>query len=333
MREVFFKILYWSGITHGLRWWNHLGGKFPILVFHRVSPNHDPYWPPMTPQTFEDTIVLLKRHYKILPLERLIRYTPEELGRACFITFDDAFQDTYEWAIPILLRHNVPASFFIPTRCPLENEVIWPLQIRNAFRFTANKSVELAGQSSSRTFELSSEQEKLKAYRYSIDLLSSLEENEFLKAKTNLLDQLGRSQDPSISVMNVDQIKSISPHFGIHSHTHNHYLLTRLEARRIEEEFQDSSRYISEWVQSENVKLLAYPLGAYSTKVVQQAERCFDYAFSTGDCLASSPTIKMNMHAIPRFNMYHESAFEILAFINGFHRLLNSVIPTRRKPR
>jgi peptidoglycan/xylan/chitin deacetylase (PgdA/CDA1 family) len=134
---------------HGMRF-PGLARSYPmnriniILMYHRVldSPPegfHDPALY-VTAKTFEMHLREVARVFGIVPLEDLIRPDRHEKARTplCAVTFDDAWNDTYQVAFPILRKHGVPASVFVPTGLIGEGSGFWFEDLTDL----ANKAVE-----------------------------------------------------------------------------------------------------------------------------------------------------------------------------------------------
>ena len=67
---------------------------------------------------FKEQIIWLRRHRRIIPLSDYLEIT--EYGKRAApgvvsITFDDGLSDTFKNVSPILLGHDIPATFFIST--------------------------------------------------------------------------------------------------------------------------------------------------------------------------------------------------------------------------
>ena len=95
-----------------------------ILLYHRVAPPGE--GPPdystagmvVTPEEFDRQMRFVARAYHVVPLGQIVaavrRRTAFEPG-LCAVTFDDGWRDVYEFALPILKRHGIPATLFVAT--------------------------------------------------------------------------------------------------------------------------------------------------------------------------------------------------------------------------
>jgi peptidoglycan/xylan/chitin deacetylase (PgdA/CDA1 family) len=87
-----------------------------ILVFHGVTPHSPEDGVTITPQRFGSILDLLLRSYRVVSLDNIAETVKS--GRAfsgdeVAITFDDGYHNNYEFAVPLLLERNLPASFFL----------------------------------------------------------------------------------------------------------------------------------------------------------------------------------------------------------------------------
>jgi peptidoglycan/xylan/chitin deacetylase (PgdA/CDA1 family) len=99
-----------------------------ILMYHHVCPRE--MTPPalrqsqlegwqfnIEPEDFDGQLIYLRRRgFFFVPLEEYVA----ELGtgrinrqRLVAVTFDDGWRDNFEYALPVLLSHSVPATFFV----------------------------------------------------------------------------------------------------------------------------------------------------------------------------------------------------------------------------
>lgn len=87
-----------------------------ILLYHRITDlAHDPWSLAISPRYFDEQLAVVRRDTVCLPLETfLARRAAGELPRnAVTVTFDDGYADNLHEALPILERHEVPATVFV----------------------------------------------------------------------------------------------------------------------------------------------------------------------------------------------------------------------------
>jgi hypothetical protein len=90
---------------------------FPILTFHRVNDNDDPFMPALPTAVFSARMEHIARHYVVLTVEDLVeRLQQRRLPRkALALTFDDGYRDNLTHAAPILTRYGLRATIFLTT--------------------------------------------------------------------------------------------------------------------------------------------------------------------------------------------------------------------------
>ncbi|MEA2466606.1 MAG: hypothetical protein QOJ57_732, partial [Thermoleophilaceae bacterium] len=94
----------------------HRMGDVLVLCYHAVSVD----WPAalsITPDLFEEHLELvLSRGYVGATFEEALTEPPSK--RTVAVTFDDAFRSVKELALPIMRRHGLPGSIYVPTDFP-----------------------------------------------------------------------------------------------------------------------------------------------------------------------------------------------------------------------
>ncbi len=87
-----------------------------VLCYHAVSRQ----WPAelaVHPDAFQRQLeLLLKRGYRGVTMSEAVH--GEAIGRRVALTFDDAYTSVFDLAFPLLQRHGVPATVFVPTAFP-----------------------------------------------------------------------------------------------------------------------------------------------------------------------------------------------------------------------
>lgn len=121
LRNVCKDAFYWSYVTvfrpsarRLLGWCNRQ--RVVVLLYHRVS---DELRDSLTVgiEQFDEQMAWLTRHYMVVSISDIVHGTvPRNTARPVVaVTFDDGYLDNWENAVPILLRHQVPAAFFVST--------------------------------------------------------------------------------------------------------------------------------------------------------------------------------------------------------------------------
>lgn len=96
--------------------WRALTPRITVLLYHRVS---DEVRDNLTVgiEQFDRQMALLRRHCNVLSIEEVV--APGQIAPSSrptvAVTFDDGYLDNYTLAAPILLRHRIPAAFFVST--------------------------------------------------------------------------------------------------------------------------------------------------------------------------------------------------------------------------
>jgi peptidoglycan/xylan/chitin deacetylase (PgdA/CDA1 family) len=94
---------------------NRRGGGLAILNYHSVHPDH----PAATrPADFARQMDFLSRTHRVISFRDYldVRSGASTIPEPCvIITFDDGYEDNYEYAFPVLREHGFPATIFLTT--------------------------------------------------------------------------------------------------------------------------------------------------------------------------------------------------------------------------
>lgn len=115
--------------------------RYLVLMYHRVLPTSEEshlhqkgmY---VTVDTFERHLQFLKRHFELGSVQDLVGgCKPAREGQRplCILTFDDGWSDFYDYAYPLLKRHEVPALVFLPTDYIGTGRRFWSESLRRIF--------------------------------------------------------------------------------------------------------------------------------------------------------------------------------------------------------
>jgi peptidoglycan/xylan/chitin deacetylase (PgdA/CDA1 family) len=98
-----------------------------ILVFHGIDTIGQTHYNSrfVSVHYFEKLLLELQKNYTFISLDDFYNQHFDASKNNLVLTFDDGLQNNIDFAIPVLEKLNIPATFFI-TSCPLHHEVLWP---------------------------------------------------------------------------------------------------------------------------------------------------------------------------------------------------------------
>lgn len=263
---------------------------FAVLTYHRVDypdahPELDPTLIGATPELFDEQMRYLVSHYHPLSMPELLQAHRHDRHvclppRAVLVTFDDAYTDFAQYAWPILKRHGIPATLFVPTAFPDHPErVFWWDQLYHTLR-TAQCQEPLHALGTE--FPLRTPDDRHRALIKLKKQLKALPHSKTIDSVTKLCTELGVPR-PKNSVLGWDALRQLM-HEGVTlgSHTQTHPLVTRISTEQIEAE-AIGSRCDLERFTGIDPAVFAYPGGALNQKVMKILENVgFSLAFTTG---------------------------------------------------
>lgn len=119
-----------------IHWWGlvrwaicRLQPRTLVLAYHHVCPaGQTAPWITVAPEEFGEQMDYLARSGMAAPITDLLadlRRGQLSAGARVVVTFDDASVDFVEQAYPVLRRHGVPATLFVPTGLIGSSEPFW----------------------------------------------------------------------------------------------------------------------------------------------------------------------------------------------------------------
>src|SRR6266542_1995603 len=257
--------LYHSGllgpVTRAVTY-TRLRPRVPILRFHRVNDDNDPFMPSLPTAVFAARMAHIARHYTVLQVEELSLRLQQ--GRAprngLALTFDDGYRDNLTHVAPILKRMGLPATIFLVTGYIGTPNALWFDRVAMAFKTAAARRVAM-GQG--RMFPLGTVRERLLALDAALAHLKWLPDEDRRVATDRLIAALrpGGSERPKRLMLSWDEVTALRGlGFSVGAHTVTHPILSRLAPARAWEEIQGSTAAIEKAL-GEPVNAFAYPNG------------------------------------------------------------------------
>ena len=114
-------ILLYHGVT-----------KFNSEGIENISGKH------MEAMEFDKQMKWLSENKNVVTLKE-INNTPDSVA----ITFDDAFKNVYDVALPILKKYDLPATFFITTGFVGTDKIFWVDKVEHMINYSKSTILEL----------------------------------------------------------------------------------------------------------------------------------------------------------------------------------------------
>lgn len=259
--------------------------SFSVLNYHRVIPQRDTSSEQaLTPELFEEQLIWLKRHFKVLPLPTAFSLAQTKMlpKNVVVITIDDGFYDCFAYVYPLLKKHQLTATFFIST-AGLEKGYLWENQISSAIFHAPTELTQLELQQ--QTFLIGN----LADRRASITAITELAKYQPLKQRQLMIDDILKQCNCLVHLhqfLTKDQIIVMHQNgMTIGAHTVHHPILALETYETAQQEIADSKQLLEQIIESP-IEFFAYPNGKYQqdfnddhVSIVQKLG--FKAAFST----------------------------------------------------
>ena len=263
--------------------------KLWVLMYHRILPKADARYdleePGMvvTPEVFAMHLREAKKLFELVSLsDWLARASAGQPlpAKACAITFDDGWLDNYEFALPILQHHRVPATVFVVAD-----------KVGTPFRFWPNIVSELIAAKSPalRSHPLFTQAARLIELPYSPERVAQCIGQ--LKAYTedalfSALEAIGWSRalaSNGPALMDWTQLAALTASglVEIGCHTGSHRRLNKgLAATVLDQEIATSKDRLARRL-GQPIKLFCYPNGDFDTAVLERVKEHYQAAVTT----------------------------------------------------
>jgi peptidoglycan/xylan/chitin deacetylase (PgdA/CDA1 family) len=262
-----------------------LPGLLPVLTYHQVG---DPertadVYPGLigaTPAEFEEQMRFLSSSYRPLSLPDLLAVRRGEAPlppRAVMVTFDDAYRSVAAEAWPIMRRHGVPLTLFVPTAYPGEpGKAFWWDRL-----WSALGARDVAVSSPLGDLPVRTPDERLRSFRQLRGYVKSLPHEQAM-AVVDGVCRRSSAETPSSSVLAWEELRRLAAEgVALASHSRTHPLLHRISEVEARGEIVDSLADLEREI-GPSPRAFAYPgggLGDGLTTILE--EEGFELAFMT----------------------------------------------------
>lgn len=304
------ELAYFSGLAWLRARW--AGGAGVILRFERVRPRRDASFQPLqsreiTPGFLDSTIRALKRwKFDIVSMDEACRraVTLASPRRFVCLTFDGGYKDLMTSAYPVLSRHGVPFTIYVPTAFPDGVGEAWWLALEAVIACQSRLSLVMDG--TERRFDIAGGSEKYQLYDFLCGWMRSLSPPDLSSAINDLckrysIDLAALSRKAFMDWGDLTQLAA-DPLVTIGSATVNYPVLSSLKDSAALREMT-MGMAVAQAAFRRDVKHFAYPFGDRAAfrrqHVAMAAEAGFTSAATAISGVVESAG-RSNLHALPR---------------------------------
>jgi peptidoglycan/xylan/chitin deacetylase (PgdA/CDA1 family) len=294
------------------------GGRAVILAYHRVLPVGQlagfRYLEDLvtSAERFSVQMALLAERFRVLPLQEMVRMLVEGEGLpagSVALTFDDGYADNYLHALPVLRRHNLPATIFLATDYVGGASGLYWWDEISRWRASGLKEVDLDGRGR-RPLRTRSQRDRLLS---ELKRLPADETREIVTgaARRHGMEEVRNSAADFLTWSQVREMRDDRISFG--SHTASHCLLPVETPQRRERELRESRARL-ERETGAPCELFCHPDGAATAETARAAEAAgYRAAFVTrARDLRQEPG--MDRYRLPRKSVNYRAAETVFRF-------------------
>lgn len=249
-----------------------------IIVFHGIDKKGETKYNSrfISEKYFEHFIDFIKKNYNVISLDDFYAKKFKKNTLNIAITFDDGYANNYNYAVPILKKHNVPASFYITT-IHNKNDYLWADFIDLVSFYSDKKAIIFN--------EKEFVKKKNEFYSGNNSLKSELKNVSFDKIQQVyeiFIDDWQKIKQQNFGdywqLMTEKEIEEIAKHplFTIGAHGSTHANLAAISTNESKEEFLQSKNEL-EKICNTQITEFAFPFGYYSDELV---EYCREIGYS-----------------------------------------------------
>lgn len=240
-----------------------------ILVFHGIDKAGETKYNSrfISRDFFEKFIKYISSHYNIISLDEYYqkKFKPNTLNIA--LTFDDGYLNNYKYAIPILKKYNIPASFYITTVHKKASYIFNDFIDIVSYHSPKNKLVfdEVTYKKNIKNeFVCNGSSLKEMAQKWPYKKIEEL--YELLKDDWNALSP--KKKGDYWKLMSVEQLRELSqnPLFTIGAHGETHASLINISVKEAKEEIAHSKESL-EMICGQTIDEFAFPFGHYNNEL------------------------------------------------------------------
>jgi len=294
-----------------------------IIMYHGVSnkKNFSINGRHLPADEFEQHLRYYKNNFDIVSLDEICKTNGCTRARHCIsLTFDDGYSNNIQNAVPLLLKYQIPATFFVSSIGLIDKEYLHPSDQIDLIAHAGPADVNINGAAFSRKNKKLLNKD-FDAYQY----INSLTFDEFKKTLLVLKRQfpfndLVATIDPEVyKVVTSETVIDLASNrlFSVGSHSHDHVNLTQLSEPELSDQLAGSKNLLESALYSP-VKAIAFPYGYFNTQVVKLSQQHgYEYLVAGGSVESEWKGL-----VLPRIGILNMAgyAFNMLSISRGFKK-------------
>jgi len=280
-----------------------------VLLYHRVfDAEIDSQLLCVSPENFERQMLYLKRNFEILKVSELLKKIKEKRipQNGIVITFDDGYADNYEFALPVLEKLKIPATFFVCSGNIDKNEESWSHQLEQIF-FSHKKlpdKLQLEFNKKQYIFNTSNEKVIKDTYCKLHEIIKFQNKENRNKILNLLFEWSGviKKTRQYYRTLSSSELRKMaeSELVEIGGHTVNHVCLSVLNKNEQKEEIEENKKHL-EKILNKKILAFSYPYGRkkdYNQDTLEIVRNNYQIAFSNFPGIIRNNS---NIYELPRF--------------------------------
>jgi peptidoglycan/xylan/chitin deacetylase (PgdA/CDA1 family) len=312
LKRARLELAYFSLYARIMQRWT--GGAGVVLRFERVRPPRSDRFQPLraqeiTPRFLDRTIRALQRwNFDIVSIDEVCRRaaTPASPRRFVCLTFDGGYKDVMTSAYPVLSRHGVPFTVYVPTAFPDGLGEAWWLALEQMI--ARENRIGLMMDRSERHFDIRNIAEKYQLYEFLAGWMRTLAPSELTFAINDLckrysVDLAALSRAASMDWADLAKLAA-DPLVTIASATVNYPVLSNLKDSDALREMT-MGRAVAEAAFDREVRHFVYPFGDRAAFRRQHVAIAAEAGFASATSAISDVVEaegRTNLQALPRIS-------------------------------
>jgi len=297
------------------------GHRRIIIMYHGVSrqKNFSINGRHLPSDEFEKHLIYFKKNFNILSLKEICSKNNRD-GYSIALTFDDGYLNNIQHAIPLLLKYEIPATFFVSSACLVDPSYIHPTDYIDIIRRSTTEDVAINGM----VFQNKDRQLRHAGYT-AYGYLNSLNFNDLRKTIASLREQY--PLEKVVTGIDTEVYKLVSATnatglvsqklFTVGSHSHDHVNLEKLTKEELDDQVKSSKQILERYLQVP-IDIIAFPYGYFNKDVVEASKKQgYEYLLAGG-----SISDEWRQNVFPRIGILNMAgyAFNMLSISRGFRQ-------------